>query len=345
MRRIRLFVLSFTILALPFAACNTGAQTVAKVSVTCNPNALTAGSTISCNASGTDTTGKAMTLPAGTSWSLSDTTVASVTAAGLVTGKAAGSDTITATNSGVSGSTTITVESPAASSTSTACTDCWLSVGVGVNLEPKSFSDYSNAGTILQTTHLGNATPQFLLGVSYSLPWRDFAWRWLGCSSVYSEGQPKPAPNAPDSAQEDYCYPWKAFVNVKFATGGSQTFSGFTMGLAHSVMSKLDIMVGASFSPFNEVTSGFRSIAIQTVEAQQAAKNPYYTQFSLAAMEHNWRDAFDGFPTTLVSSNGAQGAPIYAGSPLSVNYHLGGFIGINVPLSFTKLLGIPNPTP
>jgi len=100
-------------------------------------------------------------------------------------------------------------------------------------------------------------------------------------------------------------------------------------------------MIGASFSPFNEVTPGFQNVAIQTVKTQQAAGNPNYSQFSLLALEHNWRDAYDGFPTTLISPNGTQGAPIYGGAPLSVHYHLGGFIGVALPKSFSSFLGTP----
>lgn len=242
---------------------------------------------------------------------------------------------------GASGSASVTV-SVSPSSASSGCAGCFLSIGIGANLNPKSYSDYTNAANLLQTTHLGNASPQFLLGISYGLVYHGFFYNHLGCKEVYSGPQKLPAAQMTD-AQNVYCYPWRAFVNVKFSPSSSQTFSGFTMGASYRVARSLDVMVGASFTPFNEVTHGFVAAAVQTVKTQQAAGNSQYQQFYLPALQGNWRDAFDGFPTTLINADGTQGSPIYAGSPLSVHYHIGGFVGVAVPVSFSSILGISSP--
>jgi hypothetical protein len=34
------------------------------------------------------------------------------------------------------------------------CPDCFVSIGIGANMDAKSYSDYTNSANILQATHL-----------------------------------------------------------------------------------------------------------------------------------------------------------------------------------------------
>jgi hypothetical protein len=68
---------------------------------------------------------------------------------------------------------------------------------------------------------------------------------------------------------------------------------------------------------------------------QQAAKNPYYSQFNLAALQANsTQTAFDGFPTQLLNANGTTGSLIYSGNITVSHNRPGLFLGISLPISF-----------
>jgi hypothetical protein len=93
-------------------------------------------------------------------------------------------------------------------------------------------------------------------------------------------------------------------------------------------------MVGVSYSPYSAVSPGFQQAAINVVKVQQAAGNPYYSPFSLAAMEANSsQTAFDGFPTQLLNANGTTGPLIYNGNITTSHYRPGLFLGVSLPLS------------
>jgi hypothetical protein len=232
----------------------------------------------------------------------------------------------------------------APATTPTACAGCFATIGIGANLNSKGLTDYNNASNILEATHLGNATPQLLVGISYQVPWHGFFYSKI---KIFSKDYPPnhPVECDPDLYNQDvdgvliYCYPWRPFISAKFTTDASQTFNGFTFGMSHRLARYVDVLVGYSFTAFNEASPGFQRAAIQAVETQQAAGNKYYSQFSLTAMQQNWHDAFDGFPTQLISSTGTAGALIYAGNPLSVHYHSGAFVGVVVPITLKSLLG------
>lgn len=223
-----------------------------------------------------------------------------------------------------------------------ACTvSCYATIGLGLNINSKSLSDYTNSANIIEATHLGNATPQLLVGVEYQVPWHGMFYHLIKIQ------MPKATPVCdPTLYNKDvdgaliYCYPWRPFINAKFTTDASQTFNGFTFGIAHRLAKNLDLLIGYSFTAFNEPSPGFQRAAIQTVEQQQAANNPYYTQISLTALQHDWKNAYDGIPTQLISSTGQPGALIYSGNPLSVHYHSGAFIGVAVPVGLKTLLGM-----
>jgi hypothetical protein len=224
-----------------------------------------------------------------------------------------------------------------------ACGGCYATVGLGANINSKGLTDYNNSSNILESTHLGNGTPQLLLGVSFQVPWHGIFYHEI---QIKSGALPSPDRCDPLLYNQDvdgakiYCYPWRPFISVKFTPDASQTFNGFTYGISHRLAKNLDLMVGVSYTAFNEASPGFQRAAIETVKTQQAAGNPYYTQFSLVAMQNNWRNAFDGLPTQLISSTGQPGALIYSGNPLSVHYHPGGFIGIVVPISIKTFVGL-----
>jgi hypothetical protein len=208
----------------------------------------------------------------------------------------------------------------------------------------KGLTDYNDSSNILEATHLGNATPQFLVGISYQVPWHSIFYRKIAVKTGLAKAStPQCDPtlyNQDTDGALIYCYPWRPFINAKFTPDASQTFNGFTYGISHRIAKSLDLLIGLSFSAFNETSPGFQRAAIQTTQTQQAAGNPSYTQFSETAMQHNYHNAFDGFPVQLISSTGQPGTLIYAGNPLSVHYHPGAFLGVVVPISVKSLLGM-----
>ena len=232
--------------------------------------------------------------------------------------------------------------------TNTGCSGCFATIGLGANINARSVTDYTSTANIIQSTHLGNATPQYLVGVSYQLSARGIFYSRIHekDTQVDATGKRTHPPCSPDFFNEDvdgaliYCYPWRAFVNAKFASDASQTFNGFTFGISHRLAKSLDLMLGVSYAAFNEVSPGFQRAAIQTVQSAQASGgNHSYDAFSLIALQHNWRNAFDGFPTQALNAGGQTGNLIYAGNALSVHYHPGAFVGIAIPVGLKSLLG------
>jgi len=227
-------------------------------------------------------------------------------------------------------SATITV-----SSVQSVCGECFASIGIGSTLSTVHATDYSNNSSILSSNQVGNSTPQYLIGVSFQIRIPGVRYTHLGCTtSDYTNPIPK----------STYCYPWKAFVNLKLSSESSQTLNGFTFGMSHSLTSHLDLMAGFAYSPFSQPSPGFQAAAVQVVKTQQSLStpNPYYTQFDATAMQKNSQNAFDGFPTQMISSNGVAGAAIYSGNILTTVYHPGIFLGINIPVSLGSLFSGTN---
>jgi hypothetical protein len=233
-------------------------------------------------------------------------------------------------------SATITV-----SSVQSICGECFASIGVGSTLSTVHATDYSNNSNILSSNQIGNSTPQYLIGVSFQIRIHGVRYKQQKCpTSDYASANPT----------STYCYPWKAFVNLKLSSESSQTLNGFTFGLSHSLTSHLDIMAGFAYSPFSEPSPGFQAAAVQVVRAEQgltnpqgvSTPNPYYTQFDPVAMQKNSQNAFDGFPTQLINPMGIAGAAIYSGNILTTVYHPGIFLGINIPVALGSLFSGTN---
>jgi hypothetical protein len=227
----------------------------------------------------------------------------------------------------LSGSTQTTVSTTTASALA-GCASCYASLGAGSLLVGK-YPDYNVSSNILEATHVGISTPSYAVGVAYKLPFREpWVYKKLSCttddfSTKRSDGQVA------------FCYPYKAFVSLKFTPDASQTFNGYTFGISHALHQYLDLMVGLAYSAHNEISPGFQQAAVSVVKAQQAAGNPYYSQFNLASLEaNNTQTAFDGFPTQLLNANGTTGPLIYNGSITISHYRPGLFLGISIPLSF-----------
>jgi hypothetical protein len=194
--------------------------------------------------------------------------------------KTSGAHTVTITDAAVGGpipaiaNTTVSGSSAAAIA---ACASCYATIGAGAVLSTTKFGDYNNSSNILQTTHLGSSTPQFVAGIAYKLPIRPFIpklYNYLGCSkdsffSPLNEGQAA------------YCYPLKVFVSLKFSPDASQTFNGFTYGISHALHKRLDVMLGVSYSAHNEISPGFIQAAVNTVKTQTALGNKNYMQWIL----------------------------------------------------------------
>ena len=87
-----------------------GAVPVASVTVTPNPASVQVGATVQLTATPRDADGNPLS-GRGITWTTNASSIATVNGSGLVTGRAAGSATITATSEGRSGSSTVTVTS------------------------------------------------------------------------------------------------------------------------------------------------------------------------------------------------------------------------------------------
>lgn len=207
------------------------------------------------------------------------------------------------------------------------CSSCYASLGAGAVLANSKFGDYNDSSNVLQTTHLGASTPQYVAGVAYKIAIRGALYKKLSCNT-------QDFTIKRSDAQVAFCYPYKVFVNLKFSPDSSQTFNGFTYGISHALHQYLDLMIGISYSAHNEISPGFLQTALSVVKTQQAAGNPYYSQYNLAALKANDATAFDGFPTQLINANGTAGSLIYTGSPTVLHYHSGFFMGVAIPLSF-----------
>lgn len=111
-RKLHLLVAFSTLLLLAFAAgCRGFFVNPTLTTVTVGPQGVSIeqGSTLQMTASGTYDDGSTKTLTANVLWTSSDTSTATVSNSGLVTGVQFGSTSITATSGTISGSTTISV--------------------------------------------------------------------------------------------------------------------------------------------------------------------------------------------------------------------------------------------
>jgi hypothetical protein len=207
------------------------------------------------------------------------------------------------------------------------CASCFASLGAGAVLTSTKWGDYNNASNILQSTHLGASTPQYVAGIAYKIAARGILYNSLKCTKEDFTVKRS-------DAQIAFCYPYKVFINLKFSPDSSQTFNGFTYGASHALHQYLDLMFGISYSAHNEISPGFQQAALNVVKTQQTANNQYYSQFSLASLQANGPTAYDGFPLQLLNADGTIGPLIYTGSPTILHYHSGFFVGISIPLGF-----------
>jgi hypothetical protein len=139
------------------------------------------------------------------------------------------------------------------------------------------------------------------------------------------------------------CHPVSAFISAKFNPAASNNVSGVTFGLAHKLALSFSLLGALSFTPYEEPSPGFINASVAIVKDQQAAGNSYYKQFDASAMAKNKQDAFDGFSTLFIATNGntyTPGNPIYQGNVLITHYHAGFLIGVALTPSFRKLLSV-----
>jgi hypothetical protein len=332
------------IAAITVIACATGAlaTTATKIQISGLPSSTTLGLQYSVTFTAVDSKGVADSSYDGITANL---TVLPVTNPVAVAPKTVTFKTGTATAQVqfmVAGAQTLSIQDQAANglsasaqttvSTTTAsalagCTTCYAMFGVGTLVVGK-YPDYNVSSNILEASHVGVSIPLYAAGVAYKLPFRGDPWSYkkINCT-------PDDLPTS--DGWRALCYPYKAFVSLKFAPDASQTFNGFTFGLTHGLHQYLDLMIGVSYSPYSGVSPGFQQVAVNVLKVQQAAGNPYYSQFSLSALEaNNSQTAFDGFPTQLLNANGTTGSLIYNGNITTSHYRAGLFLGISLPLSF-----------
>ena len=94
-----------------FSTTVTPPATLTSITVTPANPTISTGATQQFTATGTYSDGSTQNITSQTTWTSSNTGIATITSAGLATGINSGSTTITATLSGVTGSTTLTVQS------------------------------------------------------------------------------------------------------------------------------------------------------------------------------------------------------------------------------------------
>ena len=215
-----------------------------------------------------------------------------------------------------------------------------LSLGIGSLVNGHGHTDYTNNSNTLQSTNLGRSTPQYLVGVSLRTPYPNFGkfgHSKTDCTTKPKEGVTDHGPYIGDP----YCAywrvnPWKAFINLKFASGSSQTLSGFVLGGSYQFGHYVDALVGFGITPFNEPSQGLRTTASQFVTAQQALGN--YLNFNPAAMLAGSQNAFDGFSLTDTT-----GKLIYKGTPLEVHYRGGVVLGVSIPVNLGSVFTSKTP--
>ncbi len=168
--------------------------------------------------------------------------------------------------------------------------------------------------SVLQAKILGSATPQFLTGLSFTLPF-DRPCRWR--------------------AGDDSPRPWRAFVSLKFTPGSNETTNGYVIGGSYRLGKLLDVLAGFALTPISEVSPGFQRAAIQAVKDNPSLDA--YRAFNTDAMARNTLNAFDGFPILRQTGTGPQ-STVYAGEALTTHYRGGFIIGIAFPLRLKALL-------
>jgi len=120
------------------------------VSVSPASAAVAAGTTMQLSAKAAYSDGSKVALTSGVTWASSNTQLATVSSAGLVTGLKAGSVTIAATYGGVSGSSVVTVTSPVLQSVTV--TPASASVSIGSTAKLAATGNYSDGTSVVLTS-------------------------------------------------------------------------------------------------------------------------------------------------------------------------------------------------
>lgn len=119
--------------------------TLAKITVSPSSGLVTPGSSLQFAATGTFSDGSKQTLTSGVTWTSSDTNVATVSAAGAATGQSPGVVTITAKAGGISGTSSLVVESSAL--TSIQVTPVNVSIPATVQTQFKAIGQFADGNT------------------------------------------------------------------------------------------------------------------------------------------------------------------------------------------------------
>jgi hypothetical protein len=205
-----------------------------------------------------------------------------------------------------------------------------LLLGMGARILGTRDTNYkTTSSNVLETTNLGRATPQAVAG--------------LGFAFCGSDAGPKTKVKSEEGTPHWFCAnqvtsKLSAFVAPTFGSGGSDTLSGFTIGVGFHASKVLHLLVGYSMTPLNEVTPGFQKAASQYV----AGHSSQYPGLDPVAMAGNKPNAFDGFQYVIPPGAGATGlgTAIYPGDPLTTHNRSGLFIGVAFPVNLiTQLQG------
>ena len=194
-----------------------------------------------------------------------------------------------------------------------------LMLGVGSLIVNSNVTDYkiNNQNSLLQTTNLGRATPQLLVGGAFRLPFGNFT---KGAANRFG---PRP---------------WYAFLSLKFSPQSSQTFSGYVIGGSYKLTKVFAFLAGYALTPVQEPSPGFRAAAVQIVVQNPTV--PIYQRFDANALQRNSLNAYDGFPLFVQSLTGPTATRVFDGDPTVVHYHGGFIIGVAIPISLGSKLGV-----
>src|ERR1700690_15709 len=128
---------------LALAACGSSTPKLQQISILPTPATIDAGTTQAFQATGHYSDSSTQDVSSSATWSSSDTSIATITSAGVATGVKAGTVTITATLSGISGTASLTVTQQLVSIDVTPHT---VSIGIGAKQQYTATGTYQTGG-------------------------------------------------------------------------------------------------------------------------------------------------------------------------------------------------------
>lgn len=165
------------------SSSTTTTPTLLSIAVTPATPTVAVGLTQQMTATGTYSDGKSAAITTGLTWSVKGPNITVLSATGLVTGKAIGTDTVTATVGSVTGSTTVTVRGQ------------WDAISAGGNHTVGRRADgalyawgWNRQGQLGEASNGDRATPTLVSSTGVKLPWKQVAVGELHTLAIDSDG-------------------------------------------------------------------------------------------------------------------------------------------------------------